>query len=38
MLNWIISHETTEVVHQTLDRQTVDTTNPGQTNDGHKKH
>ena len=26
------------VVRQTLDRQTLDTTNPGQTNNGHNKH
>ena len=25
------------VVRQTLDRQTLDTTNPGQTNNGHNK-
>ena len=27
-----------QVVRQTLDRQTLDTTNPGQTNNGHNKH
>ena len=33
-----MSRNKIKVVCQTLDRQTLDTTNPGQTNNGHNKH
>ena len=35
-IQWAFLNEN-KVVRQTLDRQTLDTTNPGQTNDGHNK-